>query len=40
MSQERDYFATDGRSVCRSVSQSVSPSWHWAPLRLMTRFWL
>jgi len=24
----------------RSVNQSVSPSWRWAPPGLMTRFWL
>jgi len=27
-------------SVSQSVSQSVSLSWHWAPLGLLTRFWL
>jgi hypothetical protein len=33
---------TESELLCewRSVSQSVSPSWHWAPLGLMTSFWL
>jgi len=30
--QSQGYFATD--------SQTVSPSWRWAPLGLVTRCWL